>query len=161
MPAPVTPLDSDAQISCPAGTVVWGGGTAIAGISGPAETIDTSAPGGPTSWRARVSNPGPGAAQAANGGMDVLAICGHKPAGYRIVRASGTAGPTGTPVVITGGPGCPHGTSVIGGGARVGAPLPSTPLAQAIDGGSGNWVSTIVRTGTQPVTDTFSTICAA
>ena len=237
MPAPATPLDSGAQIACPAGSVVWGGGTAIAGIPGPGQTINTSAPGGTTSWRARVNNSGPGAAQfgvdaicarkpkayampftaaanaahtqttatatcpantvvfdggvlstsdsaqtavtsafpagstkftatvsngtAANEQMDVFAVCGHRPAGYRIVRSTGTADPTGTPVVISGGPGCPRGSSVIGGGARVATPLPATPLGQAIDGGPTNWVSTIVSTSTEPVTDTFATICAA
>lgn len=64
-----------------------------------------------------------------------------EPAGYKIVPSSGTADPTGTPVVITGGPRC--------------------PLGQSIDGGAMNRVSTIVSTSTQPVTDTFSTICAA
>ena len=101
-------------------------------------------------------HPGPGVAQFA-----VDAICAKTPTGYKIVHSSGTAGPTGTPVVITGGPGCPHGTSVIGGGARVATPLPTTPLGQSIDGGAMNWISTIVSTSTQPVTDTFSTICAA
>ncbi len=237
MPAPVTPLDSGAQISCPSGTVVWGGGAAIAGIPGPGQTINTSAPGGMTSWRARVNNSGPGSAQFAVGAvcakkpkgyampfaqaanpahtqttatatcpadtvifdggvrstsdsaqtavtsalptgntrftatvsngtaageqLDVFAICGHRPTGYRIVRASGTADPAGTPVAISGGPGCPHGTSVIGGGARVATPLPTTPLGQAIDGGPMNWVSTIISTSSLPVTDTFATICAA
>ena len=237
MPAPPSTLDSGGQISCPAGTVIWGGGTAIAGIPAPGQTINTSAPGGPTSWRARVNDAGPGTAQFAvdaicakkpkgyampftqaanpagtqttatatcpantvifdggvfstsdsartavtsafpagntrftatvfngtdaNQGMDVFAICGHKPTGYKVVRSSGTADPTGTPVVITGGPGCPHGTSVIGGGARVATPLPTTPLGQSIDGGGMNWVSTIVSTSTQSVTDTFATICAA
>jgi hypothetical protein len=237
MPAPVTPLDPGAQISCPTGTVVWGGGAAVAGIPGPGQTINTSAPGGTASWRARVNNSGPLAArfgvdatcakkpkgyampfaQAANpahtqttatatcpantvifdGGvlstsdsaqravtsafpagntrftatvsngtaadeaMDVFAVCGHRPAGYEIVPASGTADPTGTPVAISGGPACPRGTSVIGGGARVATPLPTTPIGQAIDGGTMNWVSTIIGTSNLPVSHTFSTICAA
>ena len=144
-----------ATATCPANTVIFDGGVFSTSDSG--QTAVTSAfPAGNTKFTATVSN-----GTAANEQMDVFAICGHKPTGYKIIRSSGTADPTGTPVVITGGPGCPPGTSVIGGGARVATPLPSTPLAQEIDGGAMNWVSTIVSTSTGPVTDTFSTICAA
>ncbi len=237
MPAPAGPLDSGGQVSCPAGTVVWGGGTAVQGIGGPTESIDTSAPNGPTAWRARVNNTGvstqqfgidaicakqpkryttafsqignPQHTQASatatcpartvllSGGvlstsdsalaavtsafpasstkftafvsngtgvnevLTTFAICGQKPAGYRIVRTSGTTMPSANPVAIVGGASCPAGTSVIGGGARVATPLASTVVRQSIVGGSKDWDGEIVSTSTQPVQDTFAVICAA
>ena len=112
-----------ATATCPANTVIFDGGAFSTSDS--ARTAVTSAfPAGNTKFTATVSN-----GTAANEQIDVFAMCGHKPAGYKIVRSSGTADPTGAPVVVTGGPGCPHGTSVIGGGAGVATPLPRTPSA--------------------------------
>ncbi len=237
MPAPAGPLDSGGQVSCPAGTVVWGGGTAVQGVGGPTESINTSAPNGPTAWRARVNNTGVSAQQfgidaicakqpkgytttfaqignpqhtqasatatcpaktvllsggvlstsdsalaavtsafpagstkftafvnngtGVNEVLNVFAICAQKPAGYKIVRTSGTTMPSGNPVAIVGGASCPTGTSVIGGGVRVATPLPSTIIRQSIVGGSKDWDDEIMSTSTQPVQDTFAAICAA
>jgi len=44
MPAARTTLDTEGQISSPAGTVVWGGGTVIAGIPAPVARVATPLP---------------------------------------------------------------------------------------------------------------------
>jgi hypothetical protein len=93
--------------------VAFDGG--VRSTSDSAGTAVTSAfPAGSTKFTATVAN-----GTAVNEQMDVFAICGHRPGGYGIVRSTGTSDPTGTPVFITGGPGCPRGSSVIVGGARV------------------------------------------
>ena len=236
-PAPAGPLDSGGQVSCPAGTVVWGGGTAVQGVGGPTESINTSAPNGSAAWRARVNNTGVSTQQfgidaicakqpkgytttfaqignpqhtdagatatcpantvllsggvlstsdsaltavtsafpasstkftafvsngtGVNEGLTVFAICGQKPAGYKIVRTTGTTPPDGNPVAIIGGASCPAGTSVIGGGVRVATPLPSTVIRQSIVGTTKEWDGEIISTSTQPVQDTTAVICAA
>jgi hypothetical protein len=156
MPAPAGPLDSGGQVSCPTGTVAWGGGTAVQGVGGPTESINTSAPNGPTAWRGRVNNTG-----VETQVLTAFAICGQKPAGYKIVRTTGATTPDGNPVAIVGGASCPAGTSVIGGGVRVGTPLPSTVIRQSIAGSAKAWDAEIISTSTQLVQDTIAAICAA
>lgn len=93
--------------------------------------------------------------------LTTFAICGQKPAGYKIVRTSGTTMPNGNPIAIVGGASCPAGTSVIGGGVRVATPLPSSVVRQSIVGTTKEWDAEIISTSTQPVQDTFAAICAA
>src|SRR5690242_2816183 len=51
--APPSAFDSGGSVACPTGTVVWGGGVAFIGGSGPGLTVNTSEPAG-NSWAARV-----------------------------------------------------------------------------------------------------------
>jgi len=108
MPAPAGPLDSGGQVSCPTGTVAWGGGTAVQGVGGPTESINTSAPNGPTAWRARVNNTG---VETQQFGID--AICARQPKGYaqtfaqignpQHTQASATATCPANTVLLSGG----------------------------------------------------------
>ena len=67
--------------TCPAGTVVWGGGTTFSGGGvGPHTIINTSEPNGTGGWAAKVSNSGTSTVQ-----FSVDAICANKPTGYKIV----------------------------------------------------------------------------
>jgi hypothetical protein len=74
-----------ATATCPANTVIFDGG--VYSTSDSTLTAVTSAfPAGNTKFTSTVSN-----GTAANEQMDVFAICGHKPTGYKIVRSSSTS----------------------------------------------------------------------
>jgi hypothetical protein len=77
-------LDTGGSVACPAGTVVWGGGTSfVGGFFGPTLTVNTSEPMESTGWEARVNNTGTATAQFA-----VDAICAKKPKGYALAFQS-------------------------------------------------------------------------
>jgi len=78
--APPSAFDSGGSAACPAGTVVWGGGVAFVGGSGPRLTVNTSEPNGSGGWAARVNNAGTTPAQ-----FLVDAICANRPTGYKLV----------------------------------------------------------------------------
>jgi hypothetical protein len=79
--APPSAFDTGGSVSCPAGTVVWGGGASfVGGSGGPDLTVNTSEPMGNAGWEARVNNTGTSSAQFA-----VDAICAKQPKGYKIV----------------------------------------------------------------------------
>jgi hypothetical protein len=71
---------SSGSATCPAGTVVWGGGAAFTGGLSPHNLINTSEPNGTGGWAAKVDNTGTATAQ-----FNVDAICANKPTGYKIV----------------------------------------------------------------------------
>jgi hypothetical protein len=78
--APPSAFNSGAFATCPAGTVVWGGGVAFIGVPNLSLTVSTSNPNGSGGWAARVNNTGTTTAQ-----FEVDAICANKPKGYQIV----------------------------------------------------------------------------
>lgn len=71
---------SSGSATCPAGTVVWGGGASITGGLRPQLTVNTSEPNGTGGWTARVNNTFTTTLQ-----FVVDAICANKPTGYKIV----------------------------------------------------------------------------
>jgi len=73
-------FNSGAFATCPAGTVVWGGGVTFIGTPNFNLTVSTSNPNGSGGWAARVNNTGTTTAQ-----FEVDAICANKPKGYQIV----------------------------------------------------------------------------
>jgi hypothetical protein len=78
--APPSAFDSGGSATCPAGTVVWGGGVAFSGGSNPSLTVNTFQPAGSSGWEARVNNTGATTVQ-----FVVDAVCANKPAGYKLV----------------------------------------------------------------------------
>jgi hypothetical protein len=71
---------SSGSATCPAGTVVWGGGVAFSHTGGPPLTVNTSEPNGNGGWAGRVNNTWTSTVQ-----FLVDAICANKPTGYKIV----------------------------------------------------------------------------
>ncbi len=72
--------ESSGSATCPAGTVVWGGGASISGGLNPHLTVNTSEPNGSGGWSATVNNTWTTTLQ-----FVVDAICANKPTGYKIV----------------------------------------------------------------------------
>lgn len=106
--APPSAFNSGAFATCPAGTVVWGGGVAFLGSADANLTVSTSNPNGSGGWAARVNNTGTTAAQ-----FEVDAICANKPKGYQIV-SSMADNPAGTQSHSTAT--CPSPNVLLGGG---------------------------------------------
>lgn len=227
-------FDSGGSATCPAGTVVWGGGVVFSGGSGPGLNVNTSQPSGNGGWEVRVNNTGTATVQfvvdavCANkptgyklvfqnvdnppdtqshatvtcpspkvllgGGslstsdqapailtsawprssskftaymfngtatdvrLDVLAICGHKPAGYKIVSNSAAVDPGFT---LIDGIGCPVGTSALSGGAQDPDHVPDVQVGGSIDQGASGWVINMNNTGPSAHQVNGYVICAA
>jgi hypothetical protein len=66
----------------------------------------------------------------------VYAICGHKPAGYKIVSNSASVDPGFT---LDDGLACPVGTSALDGGAQVLGHAPVVQVFGSIDQGAFGW----------------------
>jgi hypothetical protein len=102
-------LDTGGSVTCPTGTVPWGGGAGFTGGSpGVGENVNTSAPSG-NGWRARYNN--------ANGrpadDFAVVGVCANAPHGYTTTFAAVDNPPmTQVSDVAT----CPTGTVLLGGG---------------------------------------------
>ena len=107
--APPGASSSGAFATCPAGTVVWGGGVAFNGFPGAGLTVNTSSPNGSGGWEGWVNNTGATTAQ-----FVAYAICADKPAGYKIVSRE-VGSPPGTQSHATAT--CPTPDVLLGGGA--------------------------------------------
>jgi len=227
-------FNSGAFATCPAGTVVWGGGVAFFGSPDANLTVNTSNPNGSGGWAARVNNTGTTTAQfevdaicankpkgykivsqmvdnppdtqshatatcpspkvllgggalstadqvAANltsawpqssakftgylyngttsdANFIVYAICGHKPAGYKIASNSGSIGPDAT---LEDGLLCPAGTSALDGGAQALDHPPAVQLSGSIDQGPSGWSIALNNTGQSADQEDGYVICAA
>jgi hypothetical protein len=121
--APKGASSSGAFATCPAGTVVWGGGVAFNGSPGPSLTVNTSSPNGSGGWEGWVNNTGDTTRQFA-----VDAICADKPAGYKIVSREVSSPPsTQSHATAT----CPAPDVLLGGGALATADLAADVLTSA------------------------------
>jgi hypothetical protein len=102
-------LDTGGNVTCPTGTVPWGGGAGFTGGGpGVGENVNTSAPSG-NGWEARYNN----AMARPNDDFAVVGICAKTPAGYT-TQFTVVDNPPMTQVsaVAT----CPTGTVLLGGG---------------------------------------------
>ena len=232
--APPSAFYSGISTTCPAGTVVWGGGVAFAGSANANLILNSSNPNGTSGWAGKVINAGATTAQfgvdavcadkprgykfvsqevdnpphtqtdatatcppldvllgggvlsTADQGSVVLtsawplnstfftvylanltgsdvnlvvyAICGHQPAGYKIVSNSGSVGSGGTLVDSVS---CPAGTSALDGGAQV---LDHNPLVQvggSLNQGTSRWATTLNNLGPSVEQVDGYAICAA
>jgi hypothetical protein len=99
--------ESDGSATCPAGTVLWGGGVTDSG--GVEETINSSWPVSTVEWGVYIENTG-----SSDDSFVVYAVCAKKPKQYIIESNSADAGAgiqTGLDAE------CPAKTVVLGGGA--------------------------------------------
>src|SRR5205085_3659507 len=122
-----------ATITCPSPKVLLSGGTLSTSDQVPA--ILTSAwPRNSTQFTAYMLN-----GTATDQNLTVLAICAHRPAGYKIASNSVALEPGFT---LGDGIACPAGTSVVGGGAQdpdhvrvvqIGGSLDEDAMAWSID----------------------------
>ena len=121
--APKGTASSGAFATCPAGTVVWGGGVAFDNANGPSLTVNTSSPNGSGGWEGWVNNTGDTTRQFA-----VDAICADKPAGYKIVSREVSSPPrTQSHATAT----CPAPDVLLGGGALATADQAADVLTSA------------------------------
>ena len=141
-----------ATATCPANTVVFGGGMSSTSTSAATHVLSSWAPKR-TAFRAILWN-----ATGDDQSMSVYAICGHQPPGYTIVRQTGTVPPSG--IDFAGGV-CPTGTSVLSGGFKVVAPNPGVRLDTSLEDGRSLWDIDFNNAGTTSVQLTSSAICAA
>ena len=232
--APPGASSSGAFATCPAGTVVWGGGVSFNGFPGAGLTVNTSSPNGSGGWEGWVNNTGATTAQfvayaicadkpagykivsrevgsppgtqshatATCPSPDVLlgggalstadqaavvltsawpmtsakftgyldngtasaaniiadAVCGHKPAGYKIVSDSHSVPQGG---LLEDGPGCPTGTSALDGGAQVPSHVPSVQIVDSANQGAVGWFIALRNTGRSAEQADGYVICAA
>jgi hypothetical protein len=121
--APHGTSSSGGFATCPAGTVVWGGGVAFSHANGPSLTLNTSSPNGSSGWEGWVNNTGDTTAQ-----FSVDAICADKPAGYKIVSREVSSPPrTQSHATAT----CPAPDVLLGGGALATADQAADVLTSA------------------------------
>jgi hypothetical protein len=105
--------------TCPAGTVVLGGGS-IANTSSVAVNINSTLPSG-KSWHVDLNNN-----TVPDTTFDVLAICGKRPRGYAIVAGSTVTNPAFEQTIAT--VTCPAGTVPLSGGAFSASSSPAVNL---------------------------------
>jgi hypothetical protein len=101
-------------VSCPAGTVVFGGGALIFGNHLDINLNSSFPSGDGNGWLADVNNAG-----AATGLFLVQAVCGKAPRRYQIVASTSFSVNAGSQA--TGSVACPRGTAVLGGGSLSGS----------------------------------------
>jgi len=102
-------FDTGGQVTCPMGTVPWGGGVGFTGgIAGLGENINTSAPAG-NGWRGRYNN----SSTRTDDNFVVDAICAKKPVGYTatFTTVDNPAGTKSAAIAV-----CPVGTRLLSGG---------------------------------------------
>jgi hypothetical protein len=141
-----------ATATCPAKTVVLGGGESSTSTSAVTHVLSAWAPKH-TTFRATVWN---GTGDAAS--LTVFAVCGQQPAGYTITHSSATVPPTG--IDFAGGQ-CPANTAVLSGGFKVSAPNPGIQLDESAPDGRQLWDIDFVNGGPSAVQLTTSAICGA
>jgi hypothetical protein len=141
-----------ATATCPAKTVVLGGGMTSTSTSAATHVLSAWAPKH-TTFRAILWN-GTGDDQT----MSVAAICGKQPPGYAVPHESGTVPPAGLDFA---GAVCPVGTSVLSGGFKVSTANPGVRLDTSLPDGAHDWDIDFNNRGTTDVQLTTSAICAA
>ena len=142
---------SHATATCPAPKVLLGGGSLL--TSAQAAAVLTSAwPRSSAKFTAYLDN---GATTDAK--LEVLAICGNKPTGYKIASNSTSLAPGAT--LLDGIP-CPAATSALDGGAQV---LNHDPAVQigGSTGGPSVWSINVNNTGPSAAPVQGYVICAA
>jgi hypothetical protein len=141
-----------ASVNCPAGTVVLSAGILSQSDSSSVE-MTSLWPAAATKVTGKMLNQS-GAAST----VQVKAVCGAKPAKYSIVKLAVTQ-PAHS--LLKGGPKCPAGTSVLGGGINIASPGKNRNVSGSSDGGSGGWSLMDDNTAAGSVKITLYAICAA
>ena len=146
---------STGAVECPAGTVVWGGGSFTNGANTFLADVNSSVPYGSGAWVASINN-----TSGADLSFDVQAICADQPAKY--VISATTDNPAGTQnyVQVT----CPKGTVVLGGGAYSDSTDPADNMNSSFPSVSkkkvGSWFGNMNNGSGSDASVTSSAICA-
>ena len=143
---------SHATVTCPSPKVLLGGGT-LSSVDQVTGFLTSAWPSGSAKFTGYMFN-----GTTTDQSFTVLAICGHKPAGYKIASNSVALDPGFT---LGDGIGCPAGTSALSGGAQDPDHVPVVQVAGSIDQGTSAW-SINVNNGDQSVHQVNGyVICAA
>jgi hypothetical protein len=143
---------SHATATCPSPKVLLGGGSLSTSDQAPA--ILTSAwPRSSAKFTAYMYN-----GTATDETLDVLAICGHKPAGYTIASNSTPLDPGFT---LFDGIACPTGTSALSGGTQDPDHVPAVQVGGSIDQGATAWSINVNNTDSSAHQVDGYVICAA
>jgi len=121
---------SHATATCPAPKALLGGGT-LSSADQVAGILTSAWPLGPARFTGYMFN-----GTTTDQSFTVLAICGHKPAGYKIASNSVALEPGFT---LADGIACPAGTSALSGGAQDPDHVPAVQIAGSIDQGASAW----------------------
>lgn len=150
--APPGTFDSDGQAVCPAGPVIWGGGTGNDFQNG---TINTSVFVGRTGWEARVNN-NAGSTES----FEVDAICAKKPKQYTFASHQ-VDDPAGAQA--HGSATCPTGTVLLSGSAQSDGDTTNVYLLGAWPNGlhTNAWLGVVRDEAAASVKVTASVICAS
>ncbi len=141
-----------ATATCPSPDVLPGGGALPA--AGEAAAVLASAwPSTSAKFTGYLDN---GTAFASN--LIADAVCGHKPAGYKIVSDSFTLGPQS---LLLDGLTCPSGTPALDGGTQVPGHAPAVQISGSIGEGHLGWAAAVNNTGLATEQEHSYVICAA
>lgn len=143
---------SHATATCPSPKVLLGGGTLSTSDQVPA-VLTSAWPSGSAKFTGYMFNGTP-----TDQMFTVLAICGHKPAGYKITSNSAAVDPGFT---LDDGIGCPTGTSALSGGAQDPDHVPAVQIGGSIDQGAFGWAIGVNNTDQSVHQVNGYVICAA
>jgi hypothetical protein len=142
-------FDAGGQVSCPTGTVVWGGGVGNDFQNG---TINTSGFVGSVGWHARVNNNA-----GSTEGFEIDAICAKKPSLYKTVNHQ-IDDPAGTQK--SGSATCPTGTVLLSGSVLSDGDTTNVYLTSAWPNGQHKFTADQENGSSMDEPFTVSAICA-
>jgi hypothetical protein len=143
---------SHATATCPAPDVLLSGG-ALATADTAADVLTSAWPRTSVKFTGYLDN---AATSVAN--LIVDAVCGHKPAGYKIVSDGGPLPPGATALdSIT----CPAGTSPLDGGAQIPDHVPTVQIGGTVNQTPPGWFIVVSNTGQAVHRLNGYAICAA
>jgi hypothetical protein len=141
-----------ATATCPARTVLLGGGTQSTSDL-PQASITSAWPSSDKTFTGVMWNGTAGAERLA-----VFAICGKRPKGYEIVLADASApGPSDILMAAQ----CPGTKTLISGGLRVIGPQPAVTLGASFQDSGEQWVAEVLANTSATVESTAYAVCAA
>jgi hypothetical protein len=143
---------SQATATCPSPKVLLGGGT-LSSADQVTAFLTSSWPKSSAKFTGYMFN-----GTATDQSFTVLAICGHKPAGYKIAANSAAVDPGFT---LSDGIACPAGTSVLSGGAQDPDHVPVVQVAGSIDEDTSAWHIDVNNRGQSVHQVNGYAICAA
>jgi hypothetical protein len=144
-----TSNQTDASVSCPAGTVVWGGGASVPGSS-VAVNIAASFPTD-NGWYVEVNN-----ISGASASFSVSAVCAQRPRKYTIWESAEYDTPPQSQ--SSGAQACPGNATVLGGGVASTAGSFVTDINSTMPAGNG-WAAYMSSTATRPTSFNVYAIC--
>ena len=143
---------SHAAVTCPSPKVLLSGGT-LSSADEVTGILTSAWPASSAKFTGYMFN-----GTAADQTFTVEAICGHKPAGYKITSNGVALGPDAT---LSDGIACPAGTSVLGGGTQDPDHVPVVQVAGSIDEDVSAWVIEVNNNGQSAHQVNGYAICAA